>query len=159
MGFAVFAALTAVVACAAAPLGPSGQPLTLTRLRAEPYSFTFYSGLNDQQRIVVRDQTQWKEIWQQIWKRASPTPDLPSIDFSREMVIVASMGNKPTGGYNILIDAASESGGGINVVIKSVSPGRCSVTQAFSQPVDIARVTRRDGSVTFTERTEVLSCD
>jgi hypothetical protein len=153
--------LATVAACGNAPLSPDGggNALTLTRLRAEPFSFTFYSGLNEPQRIVVRDQTQWKEIWQQIWKKISPIPDLPSIDFTREMVIVAAMGSRPTGGYNILIGAASESGAGVNVVIKSVSPGRCGVTQALSQPVDIASVTRRDGVVTFTEHAEVQDCN
>ena len=155
------AALAAIAACGSAPLSPDGggNALTLTRLRAEPFSFTFYSGLDDRQRIVVRDQTQWREIWQQIWKRTSPVPDLPSIDFTREMVIVAADGSRPTGGYNILIERASDSGGaGINVIIRSVSPGRCGVTQGLTQPVDIARLTRREGVVTFTERAEVQDC-
>jgi len=160
--FTILAALAALAACESTPVSPDGgqSALTVTRLRAEPYSFTFYSGLDDRQRIVVRDQTQWKDVWQQIWKRTSPVPDLPAIDFTRELVIVAADGSRPTGGYNILIERASDSGGaGINVVIRSVSPGRCGVTQALTQPVDIARVTRRDGAVIFTERAEVQDCN
>ncbi|HYU79581.1 MAG TPA: protease complex subunit PrcB family protein [Vicinamibacterales bacterium] len=158
--FVILASMSAAVSCGAAPLSPGGEPLTLTRLRAEPYSYTFYSGLDAQRRTIVRNAAQWQEIWTEIWKRTSPTPALPSIDFEREMVIVAAMGSMPTGGYSIVIESAAESGRNVNVVIRSASPGRnCGVTQAITQPVDIARVTRRDATVTFTERAETFSCN
>ncbi len=146
--------------CGASPVAPNGDPLTLTRLRPEPYSLTFYSGIDDAQRVIVRTQTQWQDVWTAIWSRTSPMPLLPSIDFEREMVIVAAMGSRPTGGFSILIESASESGQQVNVVVRSVSPARnCGVTQAFSQPVDVARVARYDGPVTFTERTDLLTCN
>lgn len=136
-----------------------GDAVPVTRLRAEPYSFTYSSGLEAPARRVIRDAESWREVWTAIWRRHSPELPLPAVDFASEMVIVAALGQRATGGYSIFIDSAEQTATGITVTIRSSSPGaRCGVTGALSQPVDIARLPRTDGAVQFRERQETVDC-
>jgi hypothetical protein len=143
------------------PAGPDGpaQSLPITRLRPEPLSLSYASGLRESQRLVVRDATAWQQVWASVWRGASPEPPLPQVDFGHEMVVVAALGERPTGGFTILIDSALEGSPGVSIRIRSISPGSgCVTTQALTQPVDIARVPRRDGPVTFDEQPETQEC-
>jgi protease stability complex PrcB-like protein len=142
----------------ASPPGEPGANVPVVRLRQEPYPFAFYSGLDKPDRIVVRDAVNWQIVWKDVWRGFSEVPPLPTVDFSREMILVAALGARSTGGYGIMIDAANEAdNGGINVTVRSTSPLNCLVTEAFTQPVDIARLPMR-GRVEFTERSEVHQC-
>jgi hypothetical protein len=138
---------------------PPQPDISVVRLRSEPYSFEYSSGLDAPARVVVRDLQTWQSLWAQIYRRHGAAPPLPTIDFSREMIIVAALGSRASGGYGIIIDGASWQGSGIAVTVRSISPGpRCGVTAALTQPVDIARMPRRDGEVRFVERAEVSDC-
>jgi len=93
-------------------------------------------------------------------RRGGSVPTIPVVDFSREMLVVVALGSHSSGGYGILIDGASEAASGnVSIAVRSISPGAgCGVTAAFTQPVDIARMPRRDGAVSFAERSEVTDC-
>jgi hypothetical protein len=152
-----------VVGCACAgsemSTSPPGTPVSIVRLRSEPYSFTFVSGFDKPARLVVRDAATWQSVWAQTFRGGS-VPPIPVIDFSREMLVVVALGSHSSGGYGILLDGASaEATGDLAVEVRSISPGSgCGVTAAFTQPVDIARVPRRDGAVRFVESSEVTNC-
>jgi hypothetical protein len=137
-----------------------GTSLTMVRLRDEPYSFSFNSGFDKPARLVVRDPVTWRVVWNQTYLRQTPVPPLPSVDFSREMIVVAALGSRSSGGYSILLDGASGlANDGIEVIVDSSSPGsECGVTAAFTQPVDIARLPLRIGAVNFVERAHVSHC-
>ena len=139
--------------------GARGELVPIVRLRAEPYSFAYYSGLDKPERIVVRDPDSWQALWVRINGTLLPVPPAPAVDFSREMLVVVALGARSTGGYGILVDAANESdNAGIAVTVRSISPKNCITTQAFTQPIDIARLARRDGPVSFIEHSEVHVC-
>jgi len=152
--------MTGAAACDS-PTGSSspGQPFAFTRLRSEPFSLSYASGLKDMQRIVVRDANTWQQVWSSIWRGSSPEPPIPQVDFASAIVVVAAMGERLTGGFTILIDSASETTAGLSIRIRSISPGAgCVTTQALTQPVDVARMPRRTGAVTFDERTDTQEC-
>jgi len=156
------AVVTLGVACATSdvPTQPLGPSVPMVRLRAEAYSFTYYSGLDRPARLVVRDAVTWRIVWNEIYQRHSPVPSLPAVDFSREAILVVALGSRSTGGYGILLAGATQSGTNeIAVTVHSSSPGpSCVTTQAFTQPVDIARLPLRAGTVRFLERNEVSDC-
>jgi hypothetical protein len=138
----------------------AGNVLTVTRLRAEPYSFAYYSGMSDSVRLAIRDAGQWQQAWSDIGRGSSPggSPP-PQVDFAHETVIVAALGSRATGGYGIYVDSAYEHTGGVEVVIRKVSPGaRCATTQVFTQPVDVARIPVSGVQVQFRERSTVHDC-
>ena len=147
-------------ACGAAPAAPdASEPLAVVRLRPEPVPLTYTSGLSEPQELVVRDAAAWAQVWEAIWRNHSPRPPLPDVDFAKEMVVVAALGARPTGGYSVFVDSASSAPGAVSIRIRTVSPGReCAVTLAVTQPVDAARVARRDGPVVFSRRNEVADC-
>jgi hypothetical protein len=156
LGSAILCLLGA--ACSDANAPPDlGNPVPFERLRAESYSFTYYSGMDTPERIVVRDAATWSDVWAQINSRSSPVPE-PVVDFSRDMLVVAAQGSHSTGGFSILVEGVGESGGRLNVAIHSYSPYNCVTTEAFSQPVDIARLPRSDKPVNFVERATIRNC-
>ncbi len=135
------------------------ESVTLTRLRAEPYSLTYNSGLRTPQRTVVRDAAAWQELWAAIWRDHGAAAPLPAVDFSREMVVVVALGERNSGGHSILIDSATVSDGSLQVWVRSISPGpNCVTAGALTEPVDAARLPRVEGRVEFRESSEVSDC-
>jgi hypothetical protein len=156
----VFALLLVGLGCErTTALDPSNTAVPVLRLSSGPRSFTYYSGLIEPQRLVVRDQVTWAEAWAAIWRGHSPTPELPTVDFAREMLVIVALGERPTGGYTILVDSAATTTEGLTVWIRIMAPGSgCGVTTALSQPVDVARLPRSDGAVRFIDGAEVQAC-
>jgi len=116
------------------------------------------SGLTERERIVVRDQRSWAALWTRIVGSYRPAPAPPAVDFDDEMIIVVSMGTRPTGGYAIYIDGVTALRGNLVVSTREVSPGRCGVTQALTEPVALARLERSDLPVSFVNRRVVRDC-
>jgi hypothetical protein len=131
----------------------------VNRLRAEPYSFTYSSGLRQPERLIVRDLTTWRAVWAAIWRNITPVPEPPVVDFAREMIVVAALGERQSGGFGIFIESARVTSNGLAVGIRTVAPGpRCNTFGASTQPVDIARLSRIDGVVRFTDVAVVADC-
>lgn len=158
--------LLLVGACASA-LGCSGSigapdrsaTVAVTRLRSDPYSFLYVSGLRQPERVVIRDDATWRAAWSALWPGAGPSSAPPNVDFSREMIVLAALGERSSGGYSILVDSATTGASGLTIWISTISPGvRCARVAAFTQPVDIARMTRSDAAVHFVDVPRVSEC-
>jgi len=142
-----------LIACA----GSISVPLA--RLSSTPSSLSFYGGIGRPERLVVRDNATWHTVWASIWSGTAPMPATPNVDFTKEMVIVAALGSRSTGGYSIVVDSAMATSAGLVVWIGTSSPGaRCVTTQAFSAPVDVARIQRIDEPVGFVDVPKVVQC-
>ena len=164
------AAAAALALCACEEPGP--QPpipagaveLSLPASRTAPFDSAVslhrhYSGIGTRQRLVIRSATAWQGIWDDIVEGVSPKPSLPPVDFTREMVVVASMGGRATGGYAITTPAAFEHDGVVYVAVREVSPDRdCLLTQAFTAPVAARLLPIRSGDVVFSELASVHRC-
>jgi hypothetical protein len=134
------------------------QPVALTRLAPGAEPLSSFSGLSERTRLVVRDAAEWKQAWSRIWGSQTP-PALPAVDFTREMVIIAGTGTRSSGGHRIAIDSAYIEGGTLHVVVRTEAPGaNCLTSQALTAPVDVARVPRSEGQVTFSEMEASRSC-
>ena len=119
-----------------------------------------YSGIEDRRRLVLRDAQAWSAFWHDAYGRQMPVPSVPEIDFGRNIVIVAGLGTRNTGGYGITFDSIYEADGVLYAVVQESSPGRsCIVTQALTQPVIAVRVSRPDADVRFIERSETFDCE
>jgi hypothetical protein len=125
------------------PITPMGPKLPGPRR-----SFSTNCGIWDQLRVVVRDRDAWLDVWKRVHRfdpNRGPYPEpppLPEIDFSREMVIVAAMGARPTSGYAIIIDTAYayERNYRLEVVVQSVENRNCLAFQTMTAPIDIVRL-------------------
>jgi hypothetical protein len=146
-------------ALAAAQPGLSRDASSFTRLAGSDASFTVFSGFTDSARIVVRDSATWRETWQTIHRPFIPPPPVPSIDFSREMVLVAALGARPSEGYEIVFENVREDTVGLEVDILVSEPARgCPVAAAMTQPVDLARIAASARAVRFRQRNVVVPC-
>ena len=140
----------------------SGTPVPITRLNPRPCPscpFADTSGIKDKLRLVITDSDAWRNIWKVINETKLQLPILPEIDFSREMVVVVGLGQKPSGGYSILVDRAYEANNQLDVNVVSRSPGRsCLVPTVLTQVVDVVRLPRIEHSVVFHETEIVHEC-
>lgn len=119
-----------------------------------------YSGVTDARRLVVRDAADWRALWDEVVGARTPRPDPPAVDFGREMVIVAAMGQRGTGGFSISIDEVREENGDLVVVVRETTPGSgCFLTQALTAPVTAVRIRYREGPVRFIEEKETQDCE
>ena len=147
-------------ACAQ-PNGPDplATDIPIQRLSAEPYSFEWNSGFRVSNRQVIRDLAAWGKAWATIHENKGTKPPLPDIDFTTDMVVVAALGARPSGGYNVLVKGASGSADVITVRLESTSPGKgCAVLTVQTQPVDVAKIPRSSAYVQFEETATVRNC-
>jgi protease stability complex PrcB-like protein len=118
-----------------------------------------YSGFGEPDRFVVRDSAQWAGVWATAFARQTPVPPLPSVDFATEMVVVAALGARPSGGYDIAIEGVAPEVGGAAVRVVTTAPGdNCYTTAAITEPVVMLRVGAVAGRIRFHERAETRFC-
>lgn len=117
------------------------------------------SGFDTQQQFVVRDSAAWATTWTTLLGSHSPQPPVPSVDFSREMIVVASMGTRSSGGYSVGIDSVFVARDTVFFRVRETSPGaRCGTTAALTSPVGLARVERSERPVGFVTSSVVSEC-
>ena len=118
----------------------------------------YFSGGTASQRLVIRSQTELTAAWDAIFSIFSQPPEIPIIDFSQEMLIIARAGAKPSGGYCITVDSAVGSRQRMTATVRSGGPSAGNaILPVVTHPFDVVRVPRRD-EVTFTEVSFVGNC-
>jgi hypothetical protein len=138
---------------------PSPSPVAVVRLRDGSVAFSTYTGVRDSLRTVVRDSLLWRQLWERINQPFFPRPSLPLIDFSREMIVVAALGSRPSEGYDVVIERVEQDSTGIEVALRRATPAPgCPVAAVVTQPLDLARIPASDQPVRFRERTVVIPC-
>jgi hypothetical protein len=117
------------------------------------------SGITTRERLVVTDQARWAQVWADIVRNHSPTPPVPVVDFDRETIVVAAMGQRSSGGYVITIDSGTVEANTVVLSVTERSPGMtCGTTAALTAPVALARILRARATVRFVEKTAVTDC-
>jgi hypothetical protein len=118
-----------------------------------------YGGMTARERLVVRDPNEWPATWARIHGAQNPPADIVQPDFSREMAVVAAMGEKSSGGFEIVIDSVTQHERGSVVYVTERSPGTgCMTTGALTQPVHAVRAPRTDGTTWWRERSIANNC-
>src|ERR1041385_2140512 len=108
----------------AVPLAVRGQQPAVTRFGDPTDGFAQYSGIRDSQRVVIRDNAVWRRYWADIHRPFRPSPEPPAVDFSREIVLLAAMGTRPSGGFIIRIDTATVDSTRMVVQVTQIVPGK-----------------------------------
>lgn len=106
--------------------------------------------------VVLRDSAALADFWRQAGAGGPPP-----IDFSREVVIGAALGERRSGGYAVRIGAARPVDGGTEIEILEQAPGAgCMSTMSLTQPATAAALPREavKGAVRFTHRVEQKPC-
>ena len=113
------------------------------------------TGIGEARRLVIRDANAWAGFWSELG-----VGDRPAVDFTRNLVVAVSAGQRPTGGYEIAVAGVHEADGELSIQVVETTPGpNCMTTPSLTQPVDVVvvpTVTARTWS--FTEQKEVRGC-
>lgn len=111
-------------------------------------------------RLAILDTADWTAIWRRIVGNSSPAP-VPTVDFSREMLLVVGMGQAPCMGYQINVDTVfRDKDKRVYAVVRERHHGsRCGCLNEVVSPVDVIRVPRTIRPVTFLERSETNVCE
>ena len=121
--------------------------------------YRFGSGIDAPLYGAVRDYRSWHALWDRVAARHRPKPPSPSVDFSKDMVLVAATGTKPSGGYSISIVSVHEAARYLVATAVRTSPGpRCGTTAALTAPADIVRVPASAKPVRWTFVDRVSDC-
>lgn len=113
------------------------------------------TGIGEARRLVIRDANAWAGFWSELG-----VGERPAIDFTRNLAVAVSAGQRPTGGYEIAVAGIREADGELSIQVVETTPGpNCITTSSPTQPVDVVvvpTVTARAWS--FTEQKEVRGC-
>jgi hypothetical protein len=137
----------------------SSSTLVVAQFRESNDGFSQFSGIPDSVRVVIRDSVAWHRYWSAIHRPFIPAPAAPEVDFSREMVLLATLGSQPSAGYAIKIESAVADSARVLVQVRRIAPGTgCALAAVVTQPVDLVRVPSSTLPVMFAERLERLDC-
>lgn len=149
-------------ACNGQQIPPGEPPAETTPVTPRPIPIeASYTGIEEPLRTLVRGQREWEDLWSRLAANRIPRPAPPPVDFSEEVVVVAAMGTRPSGGYAIRIDSLRYAKDTLWVDVTSLIPGpSCLTTQALTAPVAAVAVERRPNvTARFVDREEARSCD
>lgn len=129
---------------------PSPQPTPSATERnstMRPLAKTANSQIRELRQTVVRDQTTWKNLWQE---HTGSDADLPTVNFEEDMVLALFMGEKPTGGYSLAIQEMLTEGNGLKVIYQEIKPAAdAMVIQVLTAPALMVAVPKMSGAVRF----------
>jgi hypothetical protein len=134
--------LTGVVG-ADTPLEGIGLAAGQTPVAFEPLVSETHSGLAEERREVVRDETAWARLWDEISAIVTPQPSRPAVDLARDMLVVAATGTRPSGGFAVQVTGVMQRGTDLEVtVLETCPPPGARVSRALTRPVVVVRVPR-----------------
>lgn len=110
------------------------------------------SGVRERKLVVIKNENDWKALWNSHASLLLPPKEPPLVDFQTEMIVAVFSGEKPTGGYSIEITGIQKDSAKhvVQVFVReSKPPAGAIVVQALSQPYHIVKLTRVELPVTF----------
>jgi len=149
--------------CLDASTPPLGAPAFGARVAAAspvPIAHAYSSGLGAPARLVIADSATWAAIWAQVYAGLQPRPSLPAVDFGTQRVLLAALGQRNSGAYDIRIDSVVRFTSASVAYLTTTAPGRnCVTTQALTQPVDLVRLAPPPvAPVAFEQQAVVRDC-
>jgi len=107
-----------------------------------------YSGLTFATRTVVADSATFEALWRKAFASPGDALPPPAVDWAREKVVFAGLGNRPSGGYSVGVIAAERIGDEVRITIETTTPGRnCMAATVLTQPVDVVSIPRPQAGV------------
>jgi hypothetical protein len=106
-------------------------------------------------RAVLKTQEELSDFWERFTSQMPPDnkPPQPEVDFSKDMIIVSAMGQRPTSGpYWTFIDGACETDDQVEVFVSDVDNDKCiGGFTTLSFPADAVLIPRTELPVVFRE--------
>ena len=111
-----------------------------------------FSGIREVKQEIVKSADAWEKLWKQHATAAGESDKIPAVDFSKEMVVVATMGTKRSGGYTIEIVGVEARDKALKISVKKSSPPPDAMTiQALTAPFHFVAVPKSNLKPEFVE--------
>jgi hypothetical protein len=108
----------------------------------------YQTGLHEEGTLVARTPEEWAELWRRHTSIQVPRPPSPEVDFSREMVVCALLGERPSLGWGIEVEAARWDGQRIVLAARETKPAEDAVVPTVvTRPFHMIATARASGSV------------
>jgi len=139
---------------------PPEQPTFSPLMESERLLYDDAGGITDSLRMVIRTEDTWRDMWERATSRRASPPSRPQVDFETEMVLLVSAG-RMTVGDQIRVDSLKIwdepiVGGGdeevLSVLVRTIRG--CGEVDRDVWPLEIVRVGRFDGRITWIEKPE-----
>jgi hypothetical protein len=135
-----------------APSPGGGGEIRRVSADTQELASTQHSGYREKQFVVLRSATEAQAAWRRMWSAESAVPSFPAVDFRREMLVVAALGERVSGGYAVAISDAVVEGAVLQVGVVETRPGQGCVTPAvMTSPAVLAKLPRFEGRVELVE--------
>ena len=125
-----------------------GGPITLNW---RTYMCDTTAGGSSEFTRVIRSPREWDTYWRTIFRTGAAPSD---IDWNTEMLLVIHLGNRPTDGYDVLVDGIEPIRNGFGIIYLERAPSEGQrVRKTPTSPYTIIRVPRLEGDIQFRKRT------
>jgi hypothetical protein len=105
------------------------------------------SGVTEPMDLVVKGESEWEYLWDLTHRNLVPKPERPEVDFKKEMVLAALMGERNSSGYRIEIGEVALEEGVIKVKVSNFeTPGNLTI---MTQPYHIVKIARYPYKIEF----------
>ena len=109
-----------------------------------------YCNHDDKKVYVIKETSEWSNLWSIVYPRILSRPDLPDVNFNNEMIIAVFQGSQPSSGYRIEITEIIEKENFVEVFVKEKSPSPGSIQlDVITHPHHIVKTKRVDKEVIF----------
>lgn len=145
VGLLLIFGLVLVSGCAIPEISDLGSYLIF-----ETISEGIFSGHDGRESYVIKDSSEWSDLWNKVNSNLIPKPEVPNVDFNEEMVIAVFQGVKSEGGYDIKITEVRDFEYFVEVIVQETSSEPLQIQiQAETQPYHIVKIKRTDKKIVF----------
>src|SRR5687767_3445144 len=100
----------------------------------------------DAKQVTVRTAAEWNTLW----KSHEPTAKVPTVDFTKQMVVGIFLGTKPSDGHQVEIVGVRTQEKELIVEYVQKQPGRGTMAaQILTEPYHLVSVPKHAGTVRF----------
>lgn len=118
------------------------------------------SGFEKLTQEVFNNQQDFDKAWATAWSHFSDPTPTPSIDFTKETIVLVALGMRNNGGYQLKINSVHEQGNEITVDYTEITPNsKCATTQAIVFPYEFISIPKTSTKVVFKTSEQVGDCN
>jgi hypothetical protein len=135
-------------------------PYALTRIDNFPAVVETSNKVTDKKRLVVSSQEEFDKVISELLSDKSKL-NLPSVDFSKNRVVIAATETNETTGYSVKISSVikDEQNKKLNTIVTFTKPGEtCINEEKPNVAIDIVTIEKNDFEVTFDRETKTKEC-
>lgn len=117
------------------------------------------SGFETPVTKVITSKSEFTKVWKQAMAHFGEAPEMPTIDFEKNQVLLIALGVKNNGGYKLQMDKVVENKNSIVVNYFENKPEtNCVTTQAIVFPYELIEIPKNSKKIEFVKTEKVVDC-